>query len=359
MLSARTPPQRALVKGENSAALSLAALLAHHGYETTLMEEDASGVARSKDFLKRFYEGNSDWQVGISKPTILPFDQLNGRFDILVDAGNVGLEERLQTLNRLSKNVMPSTLIAFQTTMPDAHLSKKLDDTFPAIHQFHLSGQPHLAALVERAEFQDIDNDEASQFWQSLGKKTVNVKPDGRFVASRLSAKLYETLDTLLLEGSLPFEVDEALVAFGFSIGPYEAQDLSGLDAPYYERKQLKLDGQQSCKASAIPDRMVQEGRLGKKVGVGWYRYPGGGGAVIDPLLEDLIVEEAYFAKIKRRTITDQEVVSRVVSSLIDEATLILEKGIVATAADLDKLSVQALDFPHGGICAYAGQHLS
>lgn len=48
---------------------------------------------------------------------------------------------------------------------------------------------------------------------------------------------------------------------------------------------------------SPILGRMVAEGRIGKVGGVGYYRYPGGGGAVVDPLIEDLILEEAYYAK--------------------------------------------------------------
>ena len=347
-----SPTTRALVVGENSAALSHAALLAHHGFETVLLEEDESDVVRSQDFLKRLYGGLPDWQADVLKPKPLPFERLSGRFDVLIDAGDANLKERVQKLSMLSKHLNPNALIAFQTSMPDWLIGNELDAEFPTIHQFYIAGQPHLATLVECAKFDDASNNTFSQFWQALGKQVIITKPEGQFVASRLSSTFYKALDELLLEGALPFEVDEALTKFGFAIGPYEAQDLSGLDAPFYER-------QNSNHVSIISDRLVREGRLGKKVGVGWYRYPGGGGAVVDPLLEDLIVEEARFAKVERRAFTDQEVVSCVVSTLIEEAELILEKGIVQSSLDLDKLSVQALHFPHGGICSYADQHSS
>ncbi|MEP1444082.1 MAG: 3-hydroxyacyl-CoA dehydrogenase family protein [Hyphomicrobiales bacterium] len=352
-----SPTRRTLVTGESSASLSHAALLAHYGFETILLEEDESGVLRSTDFLKRLYDGQPVWAADENKPTALPLKSLSGRFDVLIDAGDTNLKGRFQTLNQLSNHLNPHAFVAFQTSMPDPQIAEHQTADFPHVHQFHISGPPHLAKLVECAAFENTDNDVFSAFWHSLGKKVVSTRVEGHFVSSRLSTKLYETLDVLLLEGALPYEIDEALAAFGFKIGPFEAQDLSGLDGPYYERKQLRgqtLHPYQSC---IISDRMVQEGRLGKKVGVGWYRYPGGGGAVIDPLLEDLIVEEARFAKIERRQITDQEIVSRVVAALIDEATPLLEKGIVATASQLDYLSIQALHFPHGGIYAYARQH--
>ncbi|WP_139301363.1 hypothetical protein [Vannielia litorea] len=68
--------------------------------------------------------------------------------------------------------------------------------------------------------------------------------------------------------------------------GPCAMQDRIGLDVIADTRSEPFL----------VADRMVAEGRLGRKVGVGWFRYPGGGGAVIDPLVEDLIREEAHFA---------------------------------------------------------------
>ena len=352
MPSGSSSTLRALVIGENSTSLSHAVLLAHHGVETTLLEDDESGVVRSRDFLKRLYDGQPDWQADIIKPTPLSFERLSGHFDVLIDAGDAALKERVQKLSTISEHLNPDTLIGFQTSTPDPLVSKAQDVEFPTLYQFQILGQPHLATLVEWATFENTDNDTFTQFWRMLGKQTIITKPNGQFVASRLSSKLYETLDDLLLEGALPYEVDEALTKFGFQIGPYEAQDLTGLDGPFFERKRTN-------KVSVISDRLVQEGRLGKKVGVGWYRYPGGGGAVIDPLLEDLIVEEARFAKVERRALTNQEIVSNVVAALVDEATLILEKGIVQTASDLDTLSMQALHFPHGGICAYAGKHSS
>lgn len=350
MPSGSSSTKRALVIGENSASLSHAVLLAHHGFETVLMEDDESGVVRSHDFLMRLYDGQPDWQADIAKPTPLAFENLNGRFDVLIDAGDAALEGRVHKLSTLSKHLDPDALLAFQTSTPDPLISKGLSVEFPTLHQFQILGQPHLATLVEWAQFENTGLDTFTQFWQMLGKKIIITKPKGEFVASRLSSKLYETLDDLLLEGALPYEVDEALTKFGFQIGPYEAQDLTGLDGPFYERKR-------SNKTSIISDRLVQEGRLGKKVGVGWYRYPGGGGAVIDPLLEDLIVEEARFAKIQRRIFTEQEIASLVVSTLTEQAKLLLEKGIVGSADDLDQLSTQALHFPHGGICSYDNKH--
>ncbi|MFK5997198.1 MAG: 3-hydroxyacyl-CoA dehydrogenase family protein [Rhodobacterales bacterium] len=73
------------------------------------------------------------------------------------------------------------------------------------------------------------------------------------------------------------------------------------MDIAYTNRQRQNATRDPARRYIPIADRMVEEGRLGKKSGVGWYRYPGGGGAVIDPLLEDMIIEESYFAKVSRR----------------------------------------------------------
>ncbi|WP_415921905.1 3-hydroxyacyl-CoA dehydrogenase family protein [Tateyamaria sp. SN6-1] len=98
--------------------------------------------------------------------------------------------------------------------------------------------------------------------------------------------------DALIWRHCAPWELDEALTDWGYALGPCEAQDLVGLDRVMAARA--------DADASPILARMLTEGRLGKRAGWGFYRYPGGGGAVIDPLIDDLVREEAWFAKTTR-----------------------------------------------------------
>lgn len=108
-----------------------------------------------------------------------------------------------------------------------------------------------------------------------------------------------------------PWELDEALTDAGFAIGPCEAQDLVGLEQVLARRR--AMGGPDTILA-----RMVAEGRVGKGGGWGYYRYPGGGGAVIDPLLEDLIDEEAHFARSTRTNLSDAALVAHMVAVLQD-----------------------------------------
>lgn len=123
----------------------------------------------------------------------------------------------------------------------------------------------------------------------------------------RLQDAFWQTAEHLLYHHTNPWELDEALVEWGYAIGPCEAQDLIGLD---------KILTRAPARPTPVLARMVAEGRMGKKGGVGFYRYPGGGGAVVDPLIEDLILEEAWFGKVARSEMEDAALVAAMNGSI-------------------------------------------
>jgi len=138
----------------------------------------------------------------------------------------------------------------------------------------------------------------------------------------------WRACERLLYLHTTPWELDEALVTWGYSLGPCEAQDLVGLD--------MVLAVRSGEDVTPVLPRMVAEGRLGKKGGWGYYRYPGGGGAVSDPLIEDLICEEAWFAKADRMELDGPTLVCR----LHDDVRAVIE-------ADPEG-AVRFLHFPPG-----------
>ena len=176
------------------------------------------------------------------------------------------------------------------------------------------------------------------------------------FIGNRILARYREAADGLLLDATNPWELDAAMVEFGYAMGPYETQDLSGLDIGYANRRRQDATRDPNRRYVKIGDRMVEEGRLGRKAGVGWYRYPGGGGKVIDPLVEDLVREEAHFAGVTRRDISDDAIREHLLLAMINEAADILHEGIATCARDIDLVTVFGYGFPRwrGGLMHYA-----
>jgi 3-hydroxyacyl-CoA dehydrogenase len=161
-------------------------------------------------------------------------------------------------------------------------------------------------------------------------------------IGPRLRAALMDRADTMLLQGATPWEIDEAMVAAGFAIGPYELEDLVGLDVRHAAR--LARGGAWA----GLAEHAAAEGRLGKKGGVGWYRYPGGGGAVIDPLVEDLIRHEAHFGGVAPVARDQAEIVADLTGALGDCATRLVRDGLAGSAAEVARVAVAALGWPPG-----------
>lgn len=141
--------------------------------------------------------------------------------------------------------------------------------------------------------------------------------------------------ERLMYHHTNPWELDAALCAWGYDLGVCEAQDLLGLD---------KVLARLPERAVPILSRMVAEGRIGKVGGVGYFRYPGGGGAVIDPLIEDLILEEAWFGKVTRSDLPDDALVIAMHHALHPICAELRNAG--ADKTEVTQLLHRAIHFP-------------
>jgi 3-hydroxyacyl-CoA dehydrogenase len=154
----------------------------------------------------------------------------------------------------------------------------------------------------------------------------------------------------------LPQEVDRAIEAFGFAMGPFRVGDLAGNDIGWAIRKS-RYQEQPDKRYPKIADRLCEQGRFGQKTGAGWYDYVAGDRkGQPSRLVENLIIKNSKDLGISRRKISDDEIIERLVFSLINEGTKILEEGIAARASDIDIVYLNGYGFPpwRGGPMFYA-----
>ena len=107
----------------------------------------------------------------------------------------------------------------------------------------------------------------------------------------------------------------------------------------------------------ALPDTLVEMERLGQKTGAGYYSYDSSSRQRLpDPEVLALIREIASTWGVERRDIGPDEIVERLLLSLINEGAAILREGIAARPSDIDIVYLNGYGFPiwRGGPMYYA-----
>ncbi len=178
------------------------------------------------------------------------------------------------------------------------------------------------------------------------------------FIGNRMLQPYGEQAQRLLLEGATPEQVDTAMENFGMAMGPMRVFDLAGLDVGYKARQALSDEDKGDPAGYRVPDLLVEAGRLGQKSGSGFYTYDEKRRPSPDPEVHRLIEDTAAELGIERREIGDDEIVNRLIGSLVDEGSKIIDEGIAQRASDIDVVYVYGYGFPafRGGPMFYASQ---
>jgi len=176
------------------------------------------------------------------------------------------------------------------------------------------------------------------------------------FIGNRMIEQYSRQAGFLLEEGCTPQQVDRAIEKFGFAMGPFRMGDLAGNDVGWYIRKRRYVE-KPDLRYSKTADLLCELGRFGQKTGAGWYDYvPGKRDAIPSALVEGMIEKHRAELGITPRKIGDDEIVHRLVYSLVNEGAKIVEEGIALRASDVDMVYLTGYGFPlfRGGPMCYA-----
>jgi len=178
------------------------------------------------------------------------------------------------------------------------------------------------------------------------------------FIGNRMIEQYSRQAGFLLEEGCTPAQVDRAVEKFGFAMGPFRMGDLAGNDIGWAIRKRRYVE-KPHMRYSRTADLLCEMGRYGQKTGAGWYDYQAGKrDAIPSPVVEQMIEKHRQELGITPRKISDDEIVHRLVYSLVNEGAKILAEGIASKASDIDMVYLTGYGFPlhRGGPMCYADQ---
>ena len=182
---------------------------------------------------------------------------------------------------------------------------------------------------------------------KALNKISVRAGVCDGFIGNRILATYRTAADHMVLDGASPFQIDKALVDFGFAMGPFAVGDLAGLDIGWATRKRKAATRHPAERVPTYPDKICEAGNFGQKTGKGYYIYEAGSrGGVPNPEVSELIAAERAERGITPRDFTDAEIVRRYMAAMVNEAAKVVGEGIAKRPLDVDMVLLFGYGFP-------------
>jgi 3-hydroxyacyl-CoA dehydrogenase/enoyl-CoA hydratase/3-hydroxybutyryl-CoA epimerase len=182
-----------------------------------------------------------------------------------------------------------------------------------------------------------------------MGKTVVVVQDRPGFWVNRILAPYLNEAARLLAEGVSVEQIDGCMTSFGFPVGPITLLDEIGLDVARKASVVLHQAFGDRMKPNDAVATMVEQGRLGRKSGRGFYVYEGGERRGVDQAMYELIGAAAD------SSVAAEDVEQRLVYSLLNEAAYAFDEGVVRSARDGDVAAVFGIGYPafRGGPLRY------
>jgi 3-hydroxybutyryl-CoA dehydrogenase len=273
--------------------------------------------------------------------------------DLVIEAAPEDLGLKQQLFNSLADVCRSETILATNTSsLPVTEIAEGVAGPERVVGM-HFFNPPALMRLVEVVET-SLSSDEAleaiTEVGTRMGRTPIRAKDSPGFIANRL-ARPFSLESLRMLAGGVAdaATIDRACrLGGGFRMGPFELIDLIGLDVNLSVAHSFYDQGgkPERWRPSATQERLVAEGRLGRKSGKGFYVYGDEPHREPDPELgiQRPTVDPAELGKIDPAA---TEIIPRLIAQIANEAAFALEEGI-GSAADMNTAMRLGFNWPLG-----------
>ena len=268
--------------------------------------------------------------------------------DLVLEAIVEDMAAKSELLGELDPVVGPDCILASNTSYLDLDelaAGTKDPGRVVGLHFFNPAHIMKLLEVVRGRATSDAALATALRLGRRMRKMAIVAGVGDGFVGNRIYAAYRAQAEMIVEDGATPWQVDAALEAFGFAMGPFAVGDLSGLDIAQAMRRRRDETRDPRERYVRLPDILCEAGRLGRKTGKGWYDYDDGARRESDEV-DRIIRDEAAETGRVRRDVSDDEVRARALAAMVNEAACVLEDGIAQRASDVDVAFVNGYGFP-------------
>lgn len=289
--------------------------------------------------LERLLSGGTDWH-GF------------GLADVVLEAVFEDVAVKHEVMREIEQHVRPDCVVASNTsTIPIATIADALDrpERLLGMHFFSPVEKMPLLEVIVTDRTSPAVIAAAVDLGKRMGKTVVVVQDRPGFWVNRILAPYLNEAGRLLQEGESVEAVDRAMVRFGFPVGPITLIDEVGLDVAQKASRILHDAFGERMRPMDGLAGMVEDGRLGRKAGKGFYQYERGKRRDVSQAAYEII------GAVADSSVPREDVATRLVFAMLNEAARAVDEAVVASPRDGDIAAVFGIGFPpfRGGPLRY------
>lgn len=329
--------------------------LVSKGYEILLKDRDHAAVGRGlKHINDLFGEGVKrrkytpvQQKVLMSKVQPTVDYQGFGKLQYVLEAVFEDVEVKQKVIREIESVCPEDVIVASNTSTIPIGLLAQASRRPENVVGMHFFSPVHKMPLLEIIRHPGTSAETLAttvEIGRRMGKTIIVVNDGPGFFTSRVLGPFVNEALYLLEGGARIDQIDKANTAWGWPVGPLALLDEVGLDIGQHAGKVLRDYAGERAKASEVFDRMITDGRLGRKAGKGFYDYRKQPKQVSNSVYDVIFWDE--------KPVSDQEIVERCWMQMLNETARCIEDGIISNPNDIDIGVIFGFGFPpfRGGI---------
>jgi 3-hydroxyacyl-CoA dehydrogenase/enoyl-CoA hydratase/3-hydroxybutyryl-CoA epimerase len=325
--------------------------VAQAGVDVRFRDTDFDRVAKGLEGARKILKGRLE-RRRIDKYEYRRLDRLLSgstgyesfrRLGLVIEAVFEDLDVKHEVMRAIEENVRDDCIIASNTsTIPIARIAQVADrpERVLGMHFFSPVAKMPLLEVIVTDKTAPWVTVSAVAFGRKIGKTVIVVQDQPGFWVNRILGPYLNEASRLLQEGVTVEHIDKAMTKFGFPVGPVTLLDEVGLDVARKAAEVLHEAFGERMEPRGSILRMIEDGRLGRKSGSGFYRYEKGKKLEVDETAYE-IIEAAASSKVPR-----EDVAQRLVYAMLNEAARALDEGVVRSPRDGDVGAIFGIGFP-------------
>ncbi len=318
------------------------------GIPVTLVEAEREALERGVGIMRRNYEASAakgrltgqqvEQALSLLSPS-LDFAAL-GDCDLVIEAVYESMDLKKEVFARLDRVAKPGAILASNTSYLDINKIAAITSRPSDVLGLHFFSPANVMKLVEVVRGRETSAEvlaTAMGLARRIGKVGVVAGVCYGFIGNRMLRVRQEQSRQLLLEGVTPQRIDALHRRFGMPMGPFEMQDLAGVDVGWHRDPE---------RIETLRDAICAAGRWGQKTGGGYYDYGDDRKPRPSPETERIIAEFRARSGCVDREVTDEEIIARTLYAMVNEGAHILEGGFAQRASDIDVVWLYGYGWP-------------